>query len=209
MSYIYDVLANFNDVFYEFFDWYDNDSIVHIKKLPILKVNSDFLYNVKFNSVKVSNDFLDKIFRKAEFFKVSKSKYCYVCALCDGCEAVIVRFDSHGNIIGRSDLLIDEKNEVIDICDSAISGNYNLTGCFKNEYRFFNTRREKQINNFIVDELNGMSSDKLIYLYFDCFEEHEYDTSTIINRLIHEINNNFNFIYDKIYSFLKLTSINK
>ena len=209
MNFIYDVLANFNDSFFEFFDWDDSDNIVHIKKLPIIKVSSDFFYNVKFNSVRVDTSLVDRIYKKTEFFKISKGKYSYVCALCDGRESLIVRFDYKGNVIGKSSMLIDEENEVVDISECMDICDYSLTVCSKNTYYSFNTRKECQLNNYIVNELHNMTYDKLCYLYFDCFNEHDSDIEKINSRIIYEINNNFSSIYSKIYDFLKLTSINK
>ena len=53
MNYIYDILANFNNIYYDFFDWNESDNIIHIKKVPIVRVDSDFFNNVKFNDVLV------------------------------------------------------------------------------------------------------------------------------------------------------------
>ena len=209
MNYIYDVLANFSDKFFDFYDWNEDDNIIHIKKLPILKVSSNFFYNVMFNSVRVDNSLLERIYRKSEFFKVNKGKYSYVCALCDGRCAFIVRFDYKGNVIGKSSMLIDEENEVVDISECMNFNDYELTICSKNIHYNFSTRSECQLNSYIVSELNSMDYDKLYYLYFDCFDEHECDTEKINNRLLYEINNNFGSIYGKIFDFLKLTSINK
>ena len=38
MTYIYDILLNFNEEYYEFYDWNKEDTIVHIKKIPIYKI---------------------------------------------------------------------------------------------------------------------------------------------------------------------------
>ena len=37
MKYIYDIVLNFNEEFFEFYDWNLNDEITHIKKIPIIK----------------------------------------------------------------------------------------------------------------------------------------------------------------------------
>ena len=66
MNYIYDVLANFNDCFYDFYDWNDSDNIIHIKKLPILKVSIDFFNKIKYCDVLVGSCLLEKIYRKTE-----------------------------------------------------------------------------------------------------------------------------------------------
>lgn len=208
MSYIYDILANFNDCFYEFFDWNENDNIIHIKKLPILKVSVDFFNKVKYCDVVVDGSLIEKIYRRTDFFSINKNKYNYVCCLCDGSEAIIVNFDSKGNVLGRSSLLIDEENEVIDISEGIDLFEYNLSVLEKHNYDVFKTRKEISINHLFFDELKCMDDEKLKYLYFECFNERENDVEKIINRINDEIINNFNSIYSKIYNFLKLT-INK
>ena len=208
MSYIYDILANFNDCFYEFFDWNENDNIIHIKKLPILKVSVDFFNKVKYCDVVVDGSLIQKIYRRTDFFSINKNKYKYVCCLCDGSEAIIVNFDSKGNVLGRSSLLIDEENEVIDISEGIDLFEYNLSVVREHNYDVFKTRKEISINHLFFDELKCMDDEKIKYLYFECFNERENDVEKIINRINDEIINNFDSIYSKIYNFLKLT-INK
>ena len=43
MNYIYDILANFNNIYYDFFDWNESDNIIHIKGGANLKytINED------------------------------------------------------------------------------------------------------------------------------------------------------------------------
>ena len=98
---------------------------------------------------------------------------------------------------------------VIDMSECMGVSDFNISINDKVFYDFFKTRHELSINNFIIDELNRMSFDKLRYLYFDCFDEHEFDIDKIIYRITDEVKNNFDSIYGKIYDFLKLTSINK
>lgn len=209
MSYIYDVLANFNISFFEFYDWYDTDDIIHIKKLPIIKVRSDFFNTIKYHSTKVDSNLLEKIYKKCILFKSNKNKFNYVCALCDGRESIIVMFDSSGNVIGRSSMLIDEENEIIDISecldffDCSFEVNENIL------FDHFKTRYDLSVNNLIVDQLTYMNHDKLKYLYFDCFDEIEDDTNKMFDRIMISLKNDYYSISGKIYDFLKLTSINK
>lgn len=208
MNYIYDVLANFNDCYYDFYDWNNNDNIIHIKKLPVLRVNSDFFKKVKCHDVLVDNCLLEKIYRKTDFFNISKNRYNYVCCLCDGRGALIINFDSKGAILGRSSMLIDEENEVIDISECSELFDYNVKVIKECSHDVFKTRKELSINQLFFDELKCMSDDKLRYLYFECFNEREIDIKKIVDRFVDEVSNNFNSIYSKIYSFLKMT-INK
>ena len=41
MNYIYDILLNFQNEYYDFFEWNTNDQITHIKKIPIIKVSNE------------------------------------------------------------------------------------------------------------------------------------------------------------------------
>ena len=38
MDYIYDIVLNFNDDYYEFYEWKQEDKIINIKKIPIYKI---------------------------------------------------------------------------------------------------------------------------------------------------------------------------
>ena len=62
MNYIYDILINFNENLYDFYDWNLNDQIDHIRKIPVFKTDSEFLYNLKKNDIILNKDFLNKIY---------------------------------------------------------------------------------------------------------------------------------------------------
>ena len=64
MNYIYDILLNFKEEYYDFYDWNKNDNIVHIRKIPILKIDTIDLYNIKNNKIKIELKFLEKIRNK-------------------------------------------------------------------------------------------------------------------------------------------------
>ena len=207
MNYTYDILANFNETYYEFFEWNNKDELTHIKKLPIIKVDRTFLNNIKNNDVVVEKELLEKIFKKTEFFKTNKKNTSnYICALCDGTKAIIIKLDSNGTIKGRSSLLIDEENEIIDISDTMTTSNYKLKINKNKKQEYFKTRKEKEINNYIEQELKIIDNNKLKYLYFDCFNKKEENIKIIKNEIKNEIKNNFENIYKKIYEFLKLAS---
>ena len=69
MSYIYDILLNFNTKYYDFFEWNKNDEITHIKKIPIFKTTSEDFLKIKLNTVKFSENLLNLIENKTEIFK--------------------------------------------------------------------------------------------------------------------------------------------
>ena len=38
MKYIYDILLNYNERLYEFYEWEDNDYFDYVKKIEVIKV---------------------------------------------------------------------------------------------------------------------------------------------------------------------------
>ena len=47
MKYAYDVVLNFNDEFYNFYEWDTDDTIAYVKKIPIYKVTNDIINDFK------------------------------------------------------------------------------------------------------------------------------------------------------------------
>ena len=42
MNYIYDILVNFKETLYDFYEWNKNDNITHIRKIPLFRINDIF-----------------------------------------------------------------------------------------------------------------------------------------------------------------------
>ena len=38
MEYIYDIVLNFNDCYYEFYEWNSKDKIINVKKIPVYRI---------------------------------------------------------------------------------------------------------------------------------------------------------------------------
>ena len=72
MNYAYDILLNFQNKYFEFYEWNKKDIITHIKKIPILKITTKDLNVIKTNKIKLDKEFLKKIENKAETFKKEK-----------------------------------------------------------------------------------------------------------------------------------------
>ena len=209
MHYIYDILANFHSSFFDFFDWNYDDDIVHIKKLPILRVGVDFFNCLKYSDVVVSCELLDKIYRKTDFFKLCKDRYCYVCCFSDGREAMIVRFGKDGSILGRSSMLLDEECEAVSLSDGLDVVDYDFVSVERCDFLGFKTRREAFDFCRFSDELRSMDDSKLFYLYFECFNEYEDNRDVVLSRIMNVLDKNFVLIGEKVGNFLKLTSFNK
>ena len=60
MNYVYDILLNFNEKFYDFYDWNVRDLIDHMRKIPIFKVSKNVLEDFLNYDIKIEKEFLDK-----------------------------------------------------------------------------------------------------------------------------------------------------
>lgn len=208
MNYIYDIICNFQRVYYDFFEWNKEDSVLRIRKIPIIKVSDICYYDLKYNNVIVKDDLLVKIKDRTEFFKDnSVGIISYSAVFTNGNESIVIEFDSKGNNKYRSSMLFDEELEVIE--DMANESIYDVEYDFisKGEMLFY-TRKENVLIESVKDIINKLYSnneyDKLRYLYFDCFNSKCTNSLKIKEDLINSLANSK--VREKIYNFSKLIS---
>lgn len=207
MSYIYDVVVNLTNPIIDYFEWNKSDNITHLRKTPIIKVDSNTLFDLTYNKIKIKSEILSLIKNKSDSYS-NKNDFEFICVFTDTYTNICVKFKDGINIL-KSELQFDINEEIdefshklntIKIDYDIIENNYNLV---------FKTRREKLIENYVTKNIKLLDKNddikKLKYIYYDCFNEKCENKDKIIKRLLNEINN----ISEKIYNFLKLTSINK
>lgn len=209
MNYIYDILLNFNNEIYEFFEWEGNDNIIHIKKIPLFRINSDELLNLVNNKIKFDNEFLTNIYNKTELYTKNNIKNIpYSFIITDKKYVIAITLDNNGFIKKYSKLLIDEEEDVIEYSYNIHISNLKYEIISKIKHNNFQTRSEKRIKEFIFKEIRNMINnneiDKLKYLYLDCFNENKLDN--IIYNVYKKIEENWSNVYFKVYNFLKLTA---
>lgn len=205
MNYIYDIYLNLNNTLFDFFDWNKNDKIVHIKKIPLFKLKENTFKLICNNSVKVDIDFLNNLCNKTELFK--EKKYINYCSLfCDNNNIIAIEFDSNGNSIKKSHLFIDEELEILETISKRKIEEINFK-IVKKEETLFKTRKQINEDNFINNELKNIETNKLNYLYFECFGKQEKNKKTILKN-INNLSRNSK-TYKNLYDILKLTSTKK
>jgi hypothetical protein len=214
MNYIYDILINFNEKLYDFYEWNINDEITHVRKIPLFKIDSKTLCDIKNNKVKIYSEVLEKIKNKTEVFTNKNIKNIdYACLLSDGSEVFAVTFDKAGISLYKSKLLVDEDYEVIEVCERVSESKVGYQIISAQRIEVFKTRKEIEMDYYIKMEIERLNYDnnldKLRYLYYECFNEKEDDKDKIIEQLNVELKRNWRKIAEKLYSFFKLTSINK
>ena len=175
MNYIYDILLNFKEDYIDFYDWNKSDNIIHIRKIPIIKVSSEDLLNIRNNKVKFSDSLKEKIKDKTEYYTSTGVKRLpYAFLLCDANKVLGINIFKTNN--KKSSLLLDEETDILEdvIKQEVESLNYKIV--LVKEYSEFKTRNQKEIDEFLKKELNKIRDDKekLKYLYFECFNINIY-----------------------------------
>ena len=100
MDYIYDIVLNFQNYYYDFFEWKSSDKVINVKKILVYKTNSEDYLNLKYNEVILDTKDLPK---QTKMFLVT-----------NGSEVMGILLDNKGKIIKKSSLLFDEADEVLE-----------------------------------------------------------------------------------------------
>ena len=201
MNYIYDIYVNFKNVPYDFFEWNINDNIIHLKKIPVLKIDYNTFKLIYYNKIKINSKILNSIKNKTEIWK-EKKKIEYSLLFCSNKDIVVLKFDKYGNSIEKSKLYIDEELEIIEALKN-LKPKYIKIKILEKKKENLHTRLELKKDKFIKKELKKISYDKLKYIYFECFNKHDTKQKMFID--LNNINQNKK-IFDKLYNVLKLIS---
>ena len=113
-NYIYDIYLNLNETLYDFFDWNKNDKLIHIKKIPVIKVNEDIIKVLINNNIKINDEILTQIYDKTEVWNMNR-KISYCALFATNSDIIAIEFNKNGKNISKSVLFIDEELEVLEI----------------------------------------------------------------------------------------------
>ena len=208
MNYIYDVVLNFQKEYYDFYDWNKSDTIYHMRKIPIIKISSKQLLDIKNNVVKFYKDNLKYFNVKAERFKqnsITKIKYTII--LGDEHEAIAIKLNKDGLVHLKSSLLPDEQEDVIEILKFQKETKLNYQIIKRARLNPFKTRFEAEHEHFIHQELDKIykqkNIQKLNYLCLECFNTPETNINRAYEKLKKEVNKT-NDNFQKIYNIFKM-----
>lgn len=199
MSYIYDILLNFNKNLIEYFEWEDTDKIKYIKKILLFKTSKQTVKDIIENEVLLDSAFTSNI-PKYEINDLKEEKK--ICLITDG-EIVIGLLIDNNKVECISRLLLDEEYEAILASDNLVVTNVNykiLKPRDKNNTTL--TRNEIKIKKQLLEEIDFLYKnkkyDKLIYLYYEYTGKENKDIEYIYSFLKNSFkcfNNNHLYIY--------------
>lgn len=214
MNYIYDILLNFNRQLYDFFEWNINDNIIHVRKIPLYRIDSKSLLEIRDNRIKIEENFLETIKNKTEIFtNKDLDLMTYATLFTDGSSVIAIKFSQDGSSVGKSVLLVDEDVEVLDVSSRLNEVSLHYKVLEPELYVPLRTRKEQRMEKFVLQELRKSQKqhayEKLEYLYFECFGESECAIEKILKKLEGQIKKGDYSMIHKIYDFFKLTSVQK
>lgn len=206
MNYIYDIVLNFNPEYYDFYEWKKNDNIINVRKIPSLKIKEQDYLSLKYNKVTLDQPFIQKIKNNSSIY-LDDNIYNIICVVTNGKEALGVSFDEEGNITGRSSLLFDEEQEIIEeatritITPITFIKNIKITPHLSGRVE----KEKKQYLQKYFHHLQPTTDDiTLQYLYYEYFEKEQSDSQTIKRELLKEIKKDWNTKLDTLYQLALL-----
>lgn len=210
MNYVYDILSNFNQELYDFYDWDKNDNFTHLRKVPSFRVSKEVLVDLMFKKVKIKGNLLKLIKDKTQVFTkegVDVIEYCFIVS--DSVNSLGVILDEDGVVYKRSKFLVSEELEINKCLKTSKIYNveYNLLSS-KTHYSNM-TRNEEKVTNLILNELELImdSTDKIDYLYYEWFNTNKGKNK--YKKLVSSIKSSYTSNHEYILELLNLLKIKK
>lgn len=210
MNYVYDILSNFNQELYVFYDWDKNDNFTHLRKVPSFRVSKEVLVDLMFKKVKIKGNLLKLIKDKTQVFTkegVDVIEYGFIVS--DSVNSLGVILDEDGVVYKRSKFLVSEELEINKCLKTSKIYNveYNLLSS-KTHYSNM-TRNEEKVTNLILNELELImdSTDKIDYLYYEWFNTNKGKNK--YKKLVSSIKSSYTSKHEYILELLNLLKIKK
>ena len=204
MNYTYDIYINFQNSFFDFYEWNKNDKIIYIKKIPIFKVSSKTLHNLKNNKIIVDESFIKKIENKTKIVKDKQLKYCAI--ISDEKDIVSINFTKNGINSQKSSIRIEDQEKIINTIKKQKINTIKYKTIIKNKITF-QTRLEKTNENILLKKINNIHKNNknqiINYIYLECFGKKEKDINKATKKIKKEITKTNDNFY-KIVNILKL-----
>lgn len=211
MNTVYDLLLNFSDVAYDFYEWNIKDDIEHIKKIPFVKISTETLYNFMKRNIKIDINFLKEIENVTQKYDLTKLEYA--CIFTDGITTIAIEFNKDGYSMYKSRLQLEDEEEIIRYVkrENIKEISYELVS--DEEQDIFLTRKELRIKKFLEKEINRIYQNKeyskLEYIYLEYFDILEEDPNLMKEKLLSSIEKEIDEKHYALYELLILSTKKK
>lgn len=205
MNYYYDIVLNFLEDNFFFYEWEDTDNIEYIKKIPLFQVRKEVFNDFFSNKVIVEKSFLDSIENKT----IKKDgKLLYACLIANKNNVYAYEFNESGEVISRSALVLCDELSILEYLytiplkeiDYKIIESININKDIR-----FSSKIKLFINTEIEKLYNDNNIDKLKFLYLEWFYKKEDNKDIIYKNMKNKLNKEINEEELKIYNLIKLS----
>ena len=207
MNYIYDIVLNFQNNYYQFFEWNRTDKIKNINKIAVYHVSDQDILDLTNNKIIIDNTFLNKL---KEDNKKNKKLMCLVS---NQSQTIGLLFSNDGVLLKRSSLMFEEETEVNNYAKDLPLTKIDY---IKNEKQESSNRLriEKEKKDRLIEYIKNTSNElTLKYLYYEYFKEEctnlDKIKETLINVMESEWNNNKSTLYKTISILTKKDLLTK
>lgn len=211
MNTVYDLLLNFQEEAFAFYEWEKEDTIEHIKRIPMVRISSQMLYDMMASTISIDQAFLKKIYRLTEKYDLQRMDY--VCLFTDGNMALAVEFKEDGEEISKSRLLLEDEEEIMKYVSQEEEEKIFYVVLSKKEDPSFFTRKEKRVRHFLTREViysyEKKEYSKLRYLYLEYFNASEKNYKKMKEELLHSMDQTLNKKHFQLYELLLLLTKKK
>ena len=187
MDYIYDIVLNFQNNYYDFYEWKPTDKVINIKKILVYTTNNQDYLNLKYNDIMLDNKELPK---QTKMFLIT-----------NGLEVMGLLLDKDGNIIKRSSLLFDESEEVLEEKDKIkvlpLKYKKNIKKP-KISLSRINLEKRKYVEKYFANIDLKKDEYLLKYIYYDIYNKEENNINKVYKELQELMNNDILKIYNSI-----------
>ena len=198
MSYVYDIVLNFQKNYYNFFEWKRTDKLKNIIKLPLYKVTDEDIKNLKYNKITLSQDFINKL--KID----NKKNKQLICLVSNAKISIALLFNNNGKLLKRSSLIFEEEEEAIEISKhlpiTKINYIENKKINYKDKLRVERERKNKLIK--YIKNTNDIIT--LKYLYYEYYEKEIENLTEIKKCLLKELSKDWNPKQNNLYKIVKI-----
>lgn len=158
MDYVYDIVLNFQNEYYDFYEWKPTDKVINVKRVPIYKITNNDYLSIKNNEITIDKNTLPK---PSKIFLITS-----------GLEIMGILLDNSGKVIKKSSLIFEESDDILEDKEAIKHANikYQIDHINKNKYQSrVNKEKSKYINNYL-HTLDKQKDEYLLkYLYYDIY----------------------------------------
>lgn len=187
MDYIYDIVLNFQEEYYDFYEWKSTDKIINVNRLPIYKVSNESYLTIKNNYTTID--------------KSSLPKQNKMFLLTNDIEVMALIVDNTGKVLKKSSLLFEESDDILEDKELIKSIDLKYTINKKNKLPSI-SRLSQEKTTYLSNYLKNIDPVKdeylLKYIYYELHQHEEPDPKKIYTSLFDLSKTNPSKLYTSI-----------